>query len=50
MVPIASQRFPALGETLLPIVIGATVLFELIGPALTRLALYRAGEVRIDEL
>jgi len=45
MVLIASQRFPALGEILLPVVIGATVLFELIGPVLTRLALYRAGDV-----
>ena len=49
MVLIASQRFPALGEILLPVVLGATVFFKLIGPVLTRLALYRAGEVRIDE-
>lgn len=41
---LADQRFPELGETLLPLVIAATVVFELIGPAGTRLALARAGE------
>jgi Kef-type K+ transport system membrane component KefB len=41
---IAAQRFGELGETLLPVVIGATVLFELIGPVLTRRALVLAGE------
>lgn len=41
---LADQRFPALGETLLPLVIAATVMFELLGPAGTRMALQRAGE------
>ena len=41
---IAEQRFPDLGATLLPLVIAATVVFELLGPACTRIALQRAGE------
>lgn len=41
---LADQRFPAIGETLLPLVIAATVVFELAGPACTRLALRRVGE------
>ena len=42
---VASQRFPALEHTLLPVVIGGTVVFELIGPIATRLALQRFGEL-----
>lgn len=44
MALIVEQRFPALGATLLPLVIGATVVFEVVGPVCTRLALRRAGE------
>ena len=36
MAPLASQRFPELKDTILPIVIGPTVVFEITGPALTR--------------
>lgn len=36
MAPLASQRFPELKDTILPIVIGSTVVFEITGPALTR--------------
>ncbi len=46
MALVASQRIPELGDVLLPIVISATVFFELVGPVLTRLALRRAGESR----
>ena len=45
MALITSQEFPRLGETILPVAIGATVFFELIGPILTRIALSRAGEI-----
>lgn len=31
---------------LLPIVVGSTVVFEIIGPVLTRLALIKTGEAR----
>jgi Kef-type K+ transport system membrane component KefB len=42
---IASQRLPELGASLLTVVIAATVLFELVGPPLQRLALERGGEI-----
>ena len=45
MALVATQRIPELADTLLPIIISATVFFELIGPVLTRIALKRAGEV-----
>ncbi len=41
---VASQRLPAAGEVIMPVVVAATVLFELGGPVLTRMALVRAGE------
>ena len=42
---VASQRFPALEGTLLPVVIGATIVFELGGPIATRAALVHFGEL-----
>ena len=45
MALVATQRIPELTDILLPIVISATVFFELLGPILTRLALKRSGEV-----
>ncbi len=44
MVLMASQRFPEFREILLPIVLGSTVFFELIGPVITRLVLFRVGD------
>jgi Kef-type K+ transport system membrane component KefB len=44
MALVAAQRLPTLGEIIIPVVVGATVIFELIGPVLTRLALRRVGE------
>ncbi len=44
MALVAMQRLPTLGEIILPVVVGATVIFEVIGPVLTRLALRRVGE------
>lgn len=46
MALVASQELPSAKETLLPIAIASTVLFELIGPPLTRFALVRGGEVQ----
>jgi NhaP-type Na+/H+ or K+/H+ antiporter len=43
MALIAAQRFPDLSEQVLPVVITATVLFEVVGPVLARYALRRAG-------
>jgi len=47
MALIAAQRLPTLGEVIIPVVVGATVIFELIGPVFTRLALRRVGEAPI---
>ena len=44
MALVAMQRLPTLGEIIVPVVVGATVIFEVIGPVFTRLALRRAGE------
>ncbi|MBD3640129.1 MAG: cation:proton antiporter [Marinobacter sp.] len=40
---VATDRFPEMGYVL-PLVIGATVIFELVGPPLTLIQLRRAGE------
>ena len=45
MVLLAVQRFPELGDILLPIILGSTVMFEIIGPVLTRHALLRIGDI-----
>jgi Kef-type K+ transport system membrane component KefB len=45
MALVASERLPDLGKAILPAVISATVLFEVVGPILTRQALVRVGEV-----
>jgi Kef-type K+ transport system membrane component KefB len=45
MALVASQRFPELRDTILPIVLGATVFFEITGPILTRYVLQKVGEI-----
>ncbi|MGD2125106.1 MAG: cation:proton antiporter [Desulfobacteraceae bacterium] len=45
MALVATQRRPDLGEVILTVVVTSTVLFEIIGPVLTRIALVRMGEV-----
>ena len=45
MTLVAVGHFPELKEQLIAITIGTTVVFELIGPVLTQLALRQAGEV-----
>lgn len=44
MALLAGNAFPALRDTILPLVIASTVVFELAGPFFTRLALERVGE------
>lgn len=46
MALVVMQRHPDLGETILPVVIASTVLFEIIGPVLTRRGLVHLGDVR----
>ncbi len=44
MALVALDRVPDISDTILPIMIGSTVVFELVGPVLTRRALVRLGE------
>lgn len=44
MALIASAQFPELGETLLSIVVVATIFFEIVGPICTRISLKKAGD------
>jgi Kef-type K+ transport system membrane component KefB len=46
MALVTVEHRPDLGEIILPVVIASTVLFELIGPVLTRTGLIHVGEVR----
>lgn len=46
MALIAGNHLPEIKETLLVIVVGSTVVFEIIGPVMTQIALHRTGEVR----
>jgi len=41
----ASQHFPELRDLILPVVLGATVIFELVGPVVTRWTLGRVGDL-----
>jgi Kef-type K+ transport system membrane component KefB len=45
MALVAANKFPEIGGIIFPVVAGTTVLFELIGPVMTRMALARAGEI-----
>jgi Kef-type K+ transport system membrane component KefB len=49
MALVAVQKFPEMKDVILPVVIGSTVLFELIGPILTRMALIRAQRIEAIE-
>jgi len=45
MALLASQRFPDAADVILPVVLGSTVVFELLGPVATRWTLRRAGDI-----
>jgi len=47
MALLAGQHFPTLKDVVLPIAIGSTIIFELIGPVMTRRALIKAGEAQV---
>jgi Kef-type K+ transport system membrane component KefB len=47
MALLVGERFPSIGESVLTLTIATTVLFELIGPLITRWSLYRSGEAPI---
>ena len=44
MALFACQRFPHLQQTIMPVVISGTIIFELVGPIMTKYALARSGE------
>jgi len=44
---LAFERFPELGKTILPLVVGTTIIFEIIGPPITRFHLQKAEEVHL---
>ena len=48
MALLAAQRFPEIKDILLPIILGSTVIFEIIGPIISRWTLIRAGEAGRD--
>ena len=41
---------PQVGDIILPVIIGSTVIYELIGPLCTKFVLLRAGEIRKNNL
>ncbi|MGD9851125.1 MAG: cation:proton antiporter [Nitrospirales bacterium] len=44
MALLAGQHLPELKEVILPVAIGSTIIFELIGPVMTRIALLKVGK------
>lgn len=50
MALLASQRFPAAEQTILSVVLGSTVIFELSGPIVTRWILVRVGDIAPEVL
>ena len=45
MALLAGQHFPQLKNTILPVILGSTVVFELVGPVMTRFGLQRVGDI-----
>jgi Kef-type K+ transport system membrane component KefB len=45
MALVATQRFPELADSIMPVVIVSTILFEIAGPVCTRWAIRKAGEM-----
>ncbi|HQA59598.1 MAG: cation:proton antiporter [Dethiobacteria bacterium] len=43
---VAAGDFPELGETIRTVVLCATLIYELVGPAVTKFSLEKAGEIR----
>ena len=47
---VGAQKYPQVSDVLLPAMVGATILFELIGPATTRFAAEKVGRGETDSL
>lgn len=43
---IAAQQLPQYGDTIRAVILCATLIYELIGPAITKIALTKAGEIK----
>jgi hypothetical protein len=41
---VIQEKFPDIAGPILPVVLGGVVVFEAVGPLLTRLAIIRSGE------
>ncbi len=48
MVLLASHHFPELKNSLLAVILGATIIFELVGPIITRQMLLRSGDAKLE--
>lgn len=48
MVLLAGQHFPEVKNVIMPVVLGSTVIFELVGPVITRLTLQNMGDIKAD--
>ncbi len=46
MALVAANHFPNLGEALVAVTVSTTIVFEMVGPVLTHMALHRVGEGR----
>ena len=42
---VAQEQFPEAGGFLLTVIVATTVVYEIVGPLCTRIALHRAGEI-----
>jgi Kef-type K+ transport system membrane component KefB len=49
MVLIVTETYPDLGKVVGTVILASVIVYEGIGPFLTRLALYRAGEIHLQE-
>ena len=43
---LVSERLPAYGDAILPLIVATTMVFEIIGPLVTRYHLKLAGEIK----
>lgn len=48
MALLASQHFPQYRDIILPVILGSTVIFELLGPVFTKRVLLKTGDVNRD--
>ena len=42
---IVAEKYPEFGSRVLSIIVATTIIYEILGPVITRLALHHAGEI-----